>query len=168
MYHSGDLCHGKAVEYNYFRDYDPGIGRYVQSDPVGLRAGLNTYAYVDGSPLAFVDLKGLQVGRDRDGSKGRDRPDPRPPIPDPKPKPPQPPGKPGDPNCMGNCMKDKLMECPLPVLGSCAGICLAFAGTGAGGLGCAIGCSCAMGLSCYQLAQLQCSGKCDPKPGDRK
>jgi RHS repeat-associated protein len=26
--------------YNYFRDYDPSIGLYVESDPIGLRGGL--------------------------------------------------------------------------------------------------------------------------------
>jgi RHS repeat-associated protein len=44
--------------YNYFRDYDSTIGRYVQSDPIGLRAGLNTYGYVDANPLAKVDPTG--------------------------------------------------------------------------------------------------------------
>jgi RHS repeat-associated protein len=32
-----------GLNYNYFRDFDPNLGRYVQSDPIGLRSGLNTY-----------------------------------------------------------------------------------------------------------------------------
>jgi RHS repeat-associated protein len=45
--------------YNYFRDYDASIGRYLQSDPAGLRADLNTFGYVGGAPLDHVDPWGL-------------------------------------------------------------------------------------------------------------
>lgn len=50
-----------GLRYNDFRDYFPEIGRYVESDPIGLRGGMNTYAYVRGSPLVFADPSGLDV-----------------------------------------------------------------------------------------------------------
>ncbi|URL60391.1 RHS repeat-associated core domain-containing protein [Luteibacter flocculans] len=47
-----------GLHYNYYRDYDPATGRYVQVDPIGLAGGLNPYLYANGSPLKFIDPSG--------------------------------------------------------------------------------------------------------------
>ena len=48
-----------GLHYNYFRDYDPRTGRYVESDPIGLAGGVNTYGYVGGNPVGAIDPDGL-------------------------------------------------------------------------------------------------------------
>lgn len=48
-----------GLHYNYFRDYDPRVGRYVEADPIGLVGGINLYQYARLNPLSYADPDGL-------------------------------------------------------------------------------------------------------------
>ena len=50
-----------TLNYNYFRDYDPRNGRYIESDPIGMSGGLNTFAYVADNPILVFDISGLKA-----------------------------------------------------------------------------------------------------------
>jgi RHS repeat-associated protein len=49
-----------SLNYNYERDYDPALGRYIESDPIGLAGGsFSTYAYAGGNSANRFDSRGL-------------------------------------------------------------------------------------------------------------
>ncbi|PZA14247.1 RHS repeat-associated core domain-containing protein, partial [Parazoarcus communis] len=61
-----------GLHYNRFRYYDPGVGRFVSQDPIGLKGGLNCTLYA-GNPLNFSDPFGLssaKLDRKLGGRKG--------------------------------------------------------------------------------------------------
>jgi len=48
-----------GMHYNWHREYEPGIGRYVESDPIGLLSRIDPYVYADGTPVNANDFLGL-------------------------------------------------------------------------------------------------------------
>jgi len=55
---------------NVNRDYMPNLGRYLETDPIGLNGGMNTYAYANGNPAKYVDRQGLLVFTIGGGASG--------------------------------------------------------------------------------------------------
>jgi RHS repeat-associated protein len=59
-----------GLNYNYYRDYNPVMGRYIEKDPIGLRGGMNPYWYVQNNPVNWIDPFGLQRSNSDKGQFG--------------------------------------------------------------------------------------------------
>ncbi|MEG8136959.1 RHS repeat-associated core domain-containing protein, partial [Escherichia marmotae] len=59
-----------GLHYNLHRYYDPDVGRFIVTDPIGLAGGLNLYAYAP-NPLGWIDPLGLSAASDLPQLKGR-------------------------------------------------------------------------------------------------
>jgi RHS repeat-associated protein len=60
-----------GLYHNGFREYVPLLGRYTQSDPLGIASGLNTYAYVNDNPVSNTDRFGLSLSQSLAAVTGR-------------------------------------------------------------------------------------------------
>ena len=61
LQYTGQLWMPDFGAYHYkARAYHPGLGRFMQTDPIGYAAGANLYAYVMGDPVNLVDPMGLR------------------------------------------------------------------------------------------------------------
>jgi hypothetical protein len=143
--------------YNYFRDYDPSIGRYLESDPIGRLGGLNTYGYVRATPITNRDIFGL---RDAPGD-AEDKPLLHPGYRAPDPM---------QAKCWVICKVKMQMVCnfPLQSLGTLAGMGIGFFAGAAGGppgaaggatLGAELGNAGGFGL-CSYLTKKHCDLEC--------
>ena len=50
-----------GLHQNWWRDYDPALGRYMTPDPIGLAGGANLYGYTGANPVSFTDRDGQQA-----------------------------------------------------------------------------------------------------------
>jgi RHS repeat-associated protein len=68
--YTGRESDGNGLYYYRARYYDPAVSRFIQSDPIGLAGGINTYVDALDSPLAYIDPTGTDIWVGADVSAG--------------------------------------------------------------------------------------------------
>jgi RHS repeat-associated protein len=58
--YTGRESDGLGINYYRARYYNPNTGRFLSEDPIGLRGGINLYAYARNNPVSFRDPLGLK------------------------------------------------------------------------------------------------------------
>jgi RHS repeat-associated protein len=48
-----------GLHQNWYREYDPKLGKYIESDPLGQADDVNTYRYAKANPISIIDPEGL-------------------------------------------------------------------------------------------------------------
>lgn len=158
-----------GLSYNYFRNYESATGRYVESDPIGLRGGIATFSYATQSPLRFADKRGLEV---------QIEPLPDLPTPDPGERLPWEPNRPTNISCPlpppgyyynGNdVFVDNIDKCFfIGFVGTqFVGLCVGAGGPGDGQYGerCSVKCKYRGMFECQEATDLVLPGVCEMQP----
>jgi len=59
QYHDREGEADRELYYSWFRYYQPQLGRFITSDPIGLSGGINLYSYAGNNPINGIDSYGL-------------------------------------------------------------------------------------------------------------